>query len=194
MTPENPDAREYVGYRHYSPSSTGVGQCETAVVRVVTPQGRQALNPRLDIANKSPDGLEWGYSGSGPAQLAIALIADACGAEYAFPPIFQRFKERIVARLPKEGWKLTMIEVRAVVTDICGEVDLWPALAVEDASPFELAWDACAREDLCDGKYGREFKRVLGEWQAAGEPENIMDFIAEHANHPPSEHGPKRPK
>ena len=33
------------------------------------------LNPRHDSGNHSPTGLEWGYSGSGPAQLALALAA-----------------------------------------------------------------------------------------------------------------------
>ena len=31
------------------------------------------LNPRLDLCNHSPTGFECGYSGSGPAQLALAL-------------------------------------------------------------------------------------------------------------------------
>lgn len=31
---------------------------------------------RLDLANHSPCGFEWGYSGSGPAQLALAILAD----------------------------------------------------------------------------------------------------------------------
>jgi len=30
------------------------------------------LNPRLDLYNHSPTGFEWGYGGSGPAQLALA--------------------------------------------------------------------------------------------------------------------------
>ena len=37
----------------------------------VTVDGRR-LNPRLDLWNHSPTGFEWGYSGSGPAQLALA--------------------------------------------------------------------------------------------------------------------------
>lgn len=31
---------------------------------------------RLDIENKSPSGFAWGYGGSGPHQLALALLAD----------------------------------------------------------------------------------------------------------------------
>ena len=37
------------------------------------------LNPRLDLRNHSPTGLEWGYCGSGPAQLALAILADHTG-------------------------------------------------------------------------------------------------------------------
>ncbi|HXR05085.1 MAG TPA: DUF6166 domain-containing protein [Verrucomicrobiae bacterium] len=37
------------------------------------------LNPRLDLYNHSPTGFEWGYGGSGPAQLALAILADHLG-------------------------------------------------------------------------------------------------------------------
>src|SRR4051812_39332411 len=30
------------------------------------------------IRNHSPDGFEWGYAGSGPAQLALAILLDYC--------------------------------------------------------------------------------------------------------------------
>jgi hypothetical protein len=35
------------------------------------------LPPRLDLFNHSPAGFDWGYGGSGPAQLALAMLADA---------------------------------------------------------------------------------------------------------------------
>jgi hypothetical protein len=35
------------------------------------------LDLRLDLRNHSPDGVEWGYDGSGPHQLALAVTADA---------------------------------------------------------------------------------------------------------------------
>ena len=34
------------------------------------------LDPRPDLRNHSPTGFEWGYGGSGPAELALALLAD----------------------------------------------------------------------------------------------------------------------
>lgn len=40
----------------------------------VTADGKP-LDPRNDLANHSPDGFEYGYGGSGPAQLALAILA-----------------------------------------------------------------------------------------------------------------------
>jgi hypothetical protein len=37
-------------------------------------------------------GLEWGYSGSGPAQLALALAADVLGDDDKAQEIYQRLK------------------------------------------------------------------------------------------------------
>ena len=44
----------------------------------VTVDGKP-LDPRTDIRNHSPTGLEVGYLGSGCAQTALALLADALG-------------------------------------------------------------------------------------------------------------------
>lgn len=37
------------------------------------------LPPRNDILNHSPDGFSWGYLGSGPSQLALAILAHEYG-------------------------------------------------------------------------------------------------------------------
>jgi hypothetical protein len=101
--------------------------------------GVWALDPRLDLANKSPSGFEWGFSGSGPAQTALAILVShlidpenhvavlaALGIsvlppeeerlglqlhEYLAVRYFQKFKSRVVARLPYEGWELTGEEI-----------------------------------------------------------------------------------
>lgn len=70
---------------------------------------------RLDLANHSPTGLEWGYGGSGPAQLALALIADATGYNGRALKHYQDLKWKIVAKLPFEGWTLTHDEVLAAM-------------------------------------------------------------------------------
>lgn len=60
---------------------------------------RQSLNPRLDLWNHSPDGFNWGYGGSGPAQLALAILADATGSDDIASDLHQAYKWDVIARL-----------------------------------------------------------------------------------------------
>lgn len=65
------------------------------------------LNPRNDLYNHSPTGFAWGYGGSGPAQLALALLADATGDDRFALDVYQSFKWAHIARLPQEtGWEM----------------------------------------------------------------------------------------
>jgi len=48
-----------------------------------TGQRMVPLPLRLDIVNHSPTGFAWGYSGSGAAQLAVAILADWMSCDYA---------------------------------------------------------------------------------------------------------------
>ena len=69
------------------------------------------LDLRLDLYSHSPTGFEWGYGGSGPAQLALAMLADFYGyaTGYGGRPDslavshYQQFKERVIANLPNES-------------------------------------------------------------------------------------------
>lgn len=58
----------------------------------------------------APDGFEWGYGGSGPAQLALALLLDFVNEHGLHVELaeqrYQRFKEEVVAAFPKERWQL----------------------------------------------------------------------------------------
>jgi hypothetical protein len=72
----------------------------------VTVNGRP-LNPRLDLYNHSPTGFEWGYGGSGPAQLALALLADHLRNTTKALELYQPFKWLVVANFPECGWELT---------------------------------------------------------------------------------------
>ncbi len=77
---------------------------------VVTVDGRP-LNPRLDLWNHSPSGFEWGYCGSGPAQLALGLLSDHLGNDRQALDLYQRFKWAVVAEWPYRGWTLTSLEI-----------------------------------------------------------------------------------
>ena len=73
------------------------------------------LRPRFDLWNHSPTGFEWGYGGSGPAQLALALLADHLRDDDAAVSLHQEFKFAVVARLPRQDWTLTSAQIEAAV-------------------------------------------------------------------------------
>lgn len=81
---------------------------------VVTVDGRR-LNPRFDLWNHSPSGFEWGYGGSGPAQLALAILADHLDDDRQAFDFHHRFKWAVIAELPGRGWRLTSLEIDAVL-------------------------------------------------------------------------------
>lgn len=81
------------------------------VVMVQTQQGRQRLQPRLDLIRHHPAGFDWAHTGSGPAQLALALLAHASGSDEFALEHYEVFKHEIVARLPKNTWELTSQQV-----------------------------------------------------------------------------------
>ena len=63
------------------------------------------------LYNHSPDGFQWGYGGSGPAQLALALLLD-CSTEELAMRHHQAFKVEFVANWGDE-WQITSTEIRA---------------------------------------------------------------------------------
>lgn len=58
------------------------------------------LNPRLDLRNHSPTGFAWGYCGSGPAQLSLAILCHALKDDDRALRLYQTFKERVIAAIP----------------------------------------------------------------------------------------------
>jgi hypothetical protein len=106
--------------RHYVGERTPDG-CEVDVIDAASPKGGYTLDPRLDLANKSPTGFEWGYAGSGPAQLSLALLADALGDDEKAMRLMQDFKFRVVGRLPHEKWELSQEEVRQTAAQLEAE-------------------------------------------------------------------------
>jgi hypothetical protein len=69
------------------------------------------LPMRHDIRNHSPDGPEWGYCGSGPAQLALALLMHATRHRRTAEQLYQRFKADVVAGLPHDGWEMSSVYI-----------------------------------------------------------------------------------
>ena len=73
------------------------------------------LNPRLDLWNHSPTGFEWGYGGSGPAQLALALLADHLDNDDEAVQLHQEFKRKVVAKFDRRGWTLSSAQIQTEV-------------------------------------------------------------------------------
>lgn len=61
----------------------------------------RAIPERQDLVNHSPTGFCWGYGGSGPAQAALAILADYFDDNYALKN-YQRFKFGVISRLPMD--------------------------------------------------------------------------------------------
>ena len=71
--------------------------------------------PSQKIWNHSPDGFNWGYNGSGPAQLALALLYDVFPDRDICLRFHQAFKRDHVANF-SSVWEITDIEIRNWLT------------------------------------------------------------------------------
>ena len=77
---------------------------ENGVAVTVEHEGRSyPLPPRNDLRDHSPAGFNYGYGGSGPAQLALALCCDALGDDGLALRAYQAVKASLVARLDGDG-------------------------------------------------------------------------------------------
>jgi hypothetical protein len=83
---------------------------------VVTVNGRP-LDPRLDLKQLSTTGFEWTYEGPGPAQLALALLADYLGDDGRALALYERFMRHLVAELDN-SWELTSADIDAALAEI----------------------------------------------------------------------------
>lgn len=70
----------------------------------------------LEHCNHSPTGFEWGYGGSGPAQLAWAILYTVFSKVLNKSKVdtwadtalyYQRYKWQVIAGLPYQGWQLS---------------------------------------------------------------------------------------
>jgi len=76
----------------------GIAGCNDRVLldgKVLTP------HRSWKVKNHSPDGFSWGYGGSGPSQLALAIMLELTGK----PDGYQDFKFFFIANLPQTAFK-----------------------------------------------------------------------------------------
>ena len=100
----------YVGSRHNG----------NAIVSVVDAKTKCAsmLDAGYRYVNHSPTRFEWGYLGSGPAQLAFAILLDHCGEAGPALLWYQDFKEQVIANFLSNSWELTSEEIETALDRI----------------------------------------------------------------------------
>jgi Family of unknown function (DUF6166) len=77
----------------------------------------QPLSPRYDLKRLSMTGFEWTYEGAGPAQLALALLADHLGDDAKALALYEQFMRRVVAELDN-SWELTAADIEAALAEL----------------------------------------------------------------------------
>lgn len=97
--------RVYEGKRRDNRVIVTVTDTILGTTTVLQPQASLAL------ANHSPTGFEWGYGGSGPAQLALALLLHYLPVPKVALALYMRFKDEFVSKWPEFGWIISEFEI-----------------------------------------------------------------------------------
>jgi len=114
------DPVEYVGFRVD-------GRAD-----VLNLSDHQRLTPdrSLDLVNHSPTGFEWGFAGSGPAQLACGLLLDYYDDAQVAREHYIAFRNQVVTQLECDGpaacWHLTGEEIDAAMAALTDDVVALP--------------------------------------------------------------------
>jgi len=134
------DRVEYVGMRVDG----------TPVVLNLTTHERLSPNRSLGLVRHSPAGFDWGYTGSGPAQLACALLLDYTDNETVAQQHYIQFRNDVVSQLvcdgPADCWHLTGEEIEAALA----EFEEYRALTPDGGTPsssLPANWSAVSRTD-----------------------------------------------
>jgi len=158
--------------------------------------GRRDL-PLRHINFHSPDGFEWGYGGSGPADLALAILVDFLeedpkevlpyalagkGEKSAAVHAHQRFKDKFIVCLPKDHWRLTEDEIKKWYYDVIGAL-------CKDCGQGMKESDGCRLFGIPmkDGSTGDPIKHgeeTRSDWGSDGERCHDCGAKVGHYHHP----------
>jgi Family of unknown function (DUF6166) len=132
-----------------------------------------SLSKSLKVANHSPTGFNWAYSGSGPAQSALAILLHYWPKEVA-SKYYQDFKFKFIAGLPHTDFNKE-VPLRDIMAEIMESLKVkvfnCEALLKEGyragAPTIEAEMiDADAAETLCDcgeTRVYRGFTKIEGD-------------------------------
>jgi hypothetical protein len=98
----------YNGIRYYQGRRTPQGCMVTVYLFEKGIGTARPLDLRFDLSN----------GGSGPAQLALALCADALDSDERAKNVYQEFNRRLIDRLPRGNWTRSEVWVQDAATAI----------------------------------------------------------------------------
>ena len=78
--------------------------------RVTVSVDGQPLDARLDLRDFHAGGFEWGYAGSGPSQLALAILADHADGRTALGN-YRQFMQVFIAEIEGDSWRLSGADI-----------------------------------------------------------------------------------
>ncbi len=98
----------------------GAGGQTIMVGRMVRTQHEDYPLPHIE--RHSPDGFNWGYGGSGPADTALSILTDCLGMEQA-NVLYQLFKWEFVAAWGNE-FSISEAEIKGWARNQRAEIEL----------------------------------------------------------------------
>ena len=102
----------------------------------------------IKVINHSPDGFAWGYAGSGPAQLALAILL-TCTTEEDAQRLHQTFKEDYVLKFPKRNFSYKVPVRKWLIKHgakyILSEVDFTPYVQTSDDNVGRACGEQCTK-------------------------------------------------
>jgi hypothetical protein len=70
------------------------------------------LDTRGDFRSGSSTAFDWGYEGrGGPAQLALAILADHYADDVRARRFYEHFLRGVIRELPSQSWTLTGLDI-----------------------------------------------------------------------------------
>ena len=101
--------RIFEGIAHQTPFSRDV---------LITDENRSTILLKPDrsqaVKNHSPDGFNWGYGGSGPAQLALAILLEVTGDERTALAHYHNFERQVIAAITSQETNWEMEEQKII--------------------------------------------------------------------------------
>ena len=113
---------KYIGHIINEPGPRGTIDIDRTITRVQEGWNDYNLDLRLDLANHSPTGFCWGYGGSGPAQTALAILADYFADDALALRYYQEFKSKVIAQLPMDlDFEITSEQINKTLSIIVAD-------------------------------------------------------------------------